>query len=346
MPSLIEQRNLLSILTVYFCFEAAYCSSTGVSIRGQNAATKLRSLRSERSTPCSYGTLPGTWLEDAEPGSKWHLLDPDCQMDNYLQAYINGSRVAEPPTGILFLADSVDRYLVSDWCSEVGGEWVRHEGDGSSYQDRYGLNLCKGSPSHVNLAQYFVLGVSPAPPFCFGLHHSFRERTAAAHKDYVRQFGHEPGLVVLGANLWDIGRIQLVRDVVMSKHPHIPLPVLHQWMANLTQWAQLTRDTFPEGTMIAFHTMPLIHEDRKTGNLHTAVQGKRSYIVQLNAAGRQVARQQGMFLVDVADMVMENVPLRYLRDGEHPNKEVNGEALNVYLNLLHQALQPEGRRGH
>ena len=91
---------------------------------------------------CPYGSLPGTWVGDAPTGAKWQLLDPHCQLKNWIQAYAAAAAVAAPseaggdtssssssgssaevlPTvNVLLLSDSVDRYIVQHVCDYLHG---------------------------------------------------------------------------------------------------------------------------------------------------------------------------------------------------------------------------------
>jgi hypothetical protein len=85
---------------------------------------------------CAYGTLPGTWVSDAPAGARWQLLDPACQLTNWLAVYAaaaagssdsSGSGTASaalPYVNILLLSDSVDRYIVQHVCEHLHG--VKH----------------------------------------------------------------------------------------------------------------------------------------------------------------------------------------------------------------------------
>jgi len=44
---------------------------------------------------CHYGSLPGTWVSGAPTGSKWQVLDAECQLNNWLAAYAAAAAAAE-----------------------------------------------------------------------------------------------------------------------------------------------------------------------------------------------------------------------------------------------------------
>jgi hypothetical protein len=101
--------------------------------------------RSEVHIRCPYGALPGTWVSGAPTGAKWQLLDPDCQLKNWLAVYAAAAAAAGgdstaaaaaaadnsdaeqellPSVNMLLLSDSVDRYIVQHVCDYLRG--VKH----------------------------------------------------------------------------------------------------------------------------------------------------------------------------------------------------------------------------
>jgi hypothetical protein len=60
---------------------------------------------------------------------------------------------------------------------------------------------------------------------------------------------------------------------------------------------------------------------------------------QLNAAGKQVAKEQGLFIVDMAEIARSFSPDALNVDDHHQRDWFLVEILNVYFNYLYQ-LQP------
>lgn len=113
-------------------------SSGCVSSSGCNSSTK-----------CPYGSLPGTWVAAAAAaGAHWQVLDPDCQLTNWLEVYTDAAAAAAmddssrssssssddstnaqdspQPVRILLLSDSVDRYIIQHVCDHIGGTKQTH----------------------------------------------------------------------------------------------------------------------------------------------------------------------------------------------------------------------------
>ncbi len=85
-----------------------------------------------------------------------------------------------------------------------------------------------------------------------------------------------------------------------------------------------------------FRTEPLTSFKTKVGL------GTYHNINQLRQAGKQVAQENGVHVIDVYSMVFGENPDQYLMaDGYHVVDEVNNEVTNIALNML--ALHRQGR---
>lgn len=63
----------------------AEASSLGLETPQDRAGSSSSSA--ELHVRCHYGSLPGTWVSGAPTGSKWQVLDAECQLTNWLAAY-------------------------------------------------------------------------------------------------------------------------------------------------------------------------------------------------------------------------------------------------------------------
>lgn len=61
--------------------------------------------------------------------------------------------------------------------------------------------------------------------------------------------------------------------------------------------------------------------------------GTRMWTRQLNAAGKLVAEQEGLFVIDLEHMTSHLSPHLYLRDKHHPRTPVLLELYNLVLNV-------------
>jgi hypothetical protein len=80
--------------------------------------------------------------------------------------------------------------------------------------------------------------------------------------------------------------------------------------------------------------MPALADCESTGQHIWNVLGGKSHVVDLNAAGSEVARQAGWHIVDMDEMAGQfDKPRQYLRDVLHPRAWFLLEVLIVYLNV-------------
>lgn len=100
-------------------------------------------------------------------------------------------------------------------------------------------------------------------------------------------------------------------------------------------WLALVQDT-----LYVYHTVPLHNFDGETGLTSTIPKltwfKSKAVATQLNAAGREMAAQLGLGLLDMEQMCASMTPSQYLRDEKHPNEAVIAESLNVLLNMVEQ----------
>jgi hypothetical protein len=89
---------------------------------------------------CLYGTLPGIFRVDQPEGERWQLLTPKCQLQNYLQIYANKVQPVNPPPplSMLFLTDSMDRFLMHAFCDAYKGKKYSPGTVGFNYCDTKG----------------------------------------------------------------------------------------------------------------------------------------------------------------------------------------------------------------
>lgn len=213
------------------------------------------------SPSCSFGTLPGWWDSKAELGSRWRLLDPHCQLHNYISDYTkhsadinSSSRSPLPQIGMLFLGDSVDSFMLEDFCKLAHGTW-RQDGlqvdvNAKPAHSYYAINWCECE--HLVLAQFFILSV--ARDGSYFLNHNMSWQSRIAH---VKDVWHSklklppPQLVILHCALWDLARIAHTGVYPMLKNVNeLPSEFLQEWMANLTSLVQFARSTFGQVGMV------------------------------------------------------------------------------------------------
>eukprot|EP00955_Chlamydomonas_euryale_P066955 359702-Chlamydomonas_euryale.AAC.3 len=90
-----------------------------------------------------------------------------------------------------------------------------------------------------------------------------------------------------------------------------------------------------QDTVLAWHTIS-IGKVAASGAMEHLTLGKKSFIVQLNAAGRALAAELGLLLVDYEAVTLGFHDSRYLMDSHHPTDKVSLEVMNLYLALLAQ----------
>jgi hypothetical protein len=125
------------------------------------------------------------------------------------------------------------------------------------------------------------------------------------------------------SNMWDIARALVLLDAGLDtafNQTLLPAAFVDSWMANVTRYVGYVQSLFPN-SVIGWHTIS-IGEVQKDGSMRHFTLGKKSFMVQLNAAGRAVAQQLGLLLMDYEAITAGFHDNRYLMDQHHPTDKV------------------------
>ncbi len=118
-------------------------------------------------------------------------------------------------------------------------------------------------------------------------------------------------------------------------HPSLPLEFLDSFVANATLMVRYVKRLFPKAA-IGWRTVVPGAYNKENGTMIHRILGRKSYLHQLNAAGRLVVAIEGLFLVDLEAMVAGFHDNSHLLDLHHQSVAVSLETANLYLHLLQQ----------
>jgi len=230
------------------------------------------------------------------------------------------------------------------WASHVKVNVNNIYGDGNNPQEEYNwrhLRVSGVSCGGVAVASTFIPGVSTTGPYNVGVTENYQQMLLSAwkHWHYTLKLP-APKMVFINCNMWDVARVHLMTLFNMSTPTYttegaeLPRPFILDWLRNGSVLVDEVRRLFP-GAAVGWHTVAVgLHNAR--GVMQQGVLGKRAFVTQLNAAGRVLAAQKGLLLVDTEIMTQAFHNFTYLEDWHHPTKEVQLEIANIYLNLLDQ----------
>ena len=263
---------------------------------------------------CEYGTEPGYWDLNKKPGSRYELANDSCAYQNYLaQETFEKSHLR-----ILFLSDSLDTFILKSVCLHqinLNFRWnltVRENLDQKRHQS---LNYCE--IGNLQLGMYYVPGVNPIGPYHMYVQGNAIERTNFAKEQFWEIFHTIPDTIIIASCYWDMIALNM-------QQKHFTKQIVFDYAKNLNNWIRHIRSAFNSTNLrIIYHTHP------------ESVHPQYSNFSYLNMAGRSVARQQMLEVVDYEQISRIFRPAELMReDGVHPNDWFCMEIFNLYLNML------------
>ncbi|KAG1661643.1 hypothetical protein FOA52_007524 [Chlamydomonas sp. UWO 241] len=297
---------------------------------------EIGSIADRRYGGCAYGSLPGYW--DQEPGigtgARWVLIDRQCQTTSRIHRHMrHEDKCPRGPSTrariLLLLGDSVDRGLIDAICRYTTSELLRCGG----------VRLIQPSCGDVLFSTIHLFGSAMEGPWHMSVNETYEQILGRAVDKDWRGGMHlpDPDLIVLNSNMWDIARALALLEAGLDNafnQTLLPAAFIDSWMANVTRYVGYVQSLFPN-SVIGWHTIS-IGEVQKDGSMRHFTLGKKSFIVQLNAAGRAVAQQLGLVLIDYEAITAGFHDNRYLMDQHHPTDKIQMEVASVYLDLLNQ----------
>lgn len=230
---------------------------------------------------------------------------------------------------LIVIGDSVDRYMVQDWCSFVEGHIhteisrarTNHTGDSNvidlfyPYRSRHRsweIRICENYKGKVYVSMIAnKFGVKNYPPWhmplrtmsglesilstqTFTLSELFNIGMAPAAVPINRATGGEPHGVLLNSAFWDLSHPD--KDNIRTEANKENW--LNSWERNVTDLMQIIKRTFPNTTYFAWHT---------GNNFATVPEGAHwntrfalDLLHKMNAASEDIAKRNGYDWIDFA----------------------------------------------
>jgi len=313
----------------------------------------------------------------------YQILDKKCKLFRYVDD-IRGSPKQNKVSGeIYFIGDSLNRNLVLD----VGKELNTSVSDYTPMAfdrgkpEKIGRNAVwrLGSLTVANLFHFGAnekenhwLGIARAG--IQGMHNSTYGRICLDGPQYLKRIGvtEDPYMIVISSNYWDAMHWSYKtagppRKKVKNNTPGVKAgedePETEEWQVDeerpdrlvselLARYVDDIRDLvdvvkrcYPKTRVFCWQTSPLTSTDSRNPHWFD----KRPHVVAaLNSAGRFVAKEKGICLLDWAMMFQGRSDDRaWVPDGLHPAPHVSREFMNIAINVLmsHQGKQPLGSEG-
>eukprot|EP00798_Chlamydomonas_sp_ICE-L_P031256 gene31256-6402_t len=282
--------------------------------------TEMVSAERGESQACDYSQLPGYWDLTAEKGSNGVIASVP------LSAPAVPPLLGQPPRmSFLLLGDSVTHRMLSALCESLtGASVVSHSIENRSV--RMELWYCNHTrPEILDIAYMLIPGVHLDGPFHTGILMAARDRADHAITEFAEIFGgRSPNVVVFNSNLWDLARANQHEQELWNSTIYSDLGVICDHPFPTSLWIKLP----------TLHHYDLSYLDAWKSNFTLLIQH-----VQLNAAGREASREQGLHLLDMESMLAGFPPPYYLEDHYHVSPQTFWEINNVMLNILAQAVQ-------
>jgi len=318
------------------------------------------------SLDCDLGSNPGAWFGHETVGSRWQSLVPECPIRNLIAEHRKQDCEEEPPSleelaeggedkggkqqadFIILIGDSIDYLALHYYCQYIDGN-LSTVADGLHPPAQIGnrdmvahmLHVCTASCKRLVVGFIFIPGVATKGVLHMAHKFYYPQRISAAWAEWSTHYKlPPPDLVVMNANLWDIGRLNEAdspqADKDLFKMPQLPVSALHRWQRNAGAMVRLCRAVFGEDAGYVWHTVVVGRHESRNGLMTMTQIGKRSFVVEMNAAGRALAKKEGLMLLDVEAMVQSFHNTSYLADFHHPSQQVQLEMMNVLINILQQ----------
>jgi len=319
---------------------------------GKTAGRTHTSLSKPRkaSVCASYATPIGTWvaLHNSEGrADTWVPLDPACKLHDYVTDLVEDKPTPLDDKAILLIGDSLDKYILRDFChaasgrKEPGHSMVRYvEVDESKLGEccSYPNDEWTCTKTKLRLGTLWQFGVHLQGPYY--VEEKFLDtatKLPTLHRimtdgpRFGKYIDRQPDQVVYRSLFWDLARMSQHMPEELNSYwrQESSEPVLN-FVKNMTVVMGTIKQAFPGASSFVFVTAPCPQEGV---GYHF-----RRYIGKLNVAGRRAAEISGFTVVDLDMMVLEMTVGERTFDGKHPNEDVNRNLLNIYLNVLRQAL--------
>ncbi|KAK9909869.1 hypothetical protein WJX75_008757 [Coccomyxa subellipsoidea] len=318
---------------------------------------------------CHFGTLPGGWIsskgrallpwqDDEELAnmnfSVWQPYCSTCQLQPLLSPYLEGGNILpeDPraaklrPLSILLFGDSVDFRIVKFFCN-LALDLEPEDFGFPGVEDRLKLQGICRTPK-LTLAKYHISSVSFEGPYWNGINFPPLQSIQDGLDFWQKAHGSAPDIVMLSSNFWDIskafadGGFQFKGTVLENEL--FPDEWMHSWIQNFTTILTQLKESVPEGTMLAYHTLHTPHQTKEPQFWETDA-FLRQHVAQINAAGRFVAAQQHYHLLDIEAMALQLSKSTILIDQTHPGPDFMMQVLNILLNMeeTHRKVRKEVR---
>lgn len=227
---------------------------------------------------------------------------------------------------VLLIGDSVDRYIVSAWCSYKDAmQHATSWGDGSiKYGDKTKQPslLCRSLKDNITLASLHIFGSSPYGPYLWV--ENVRDKLAntvprieKALQLYENQIG-APDIVIFQSILWDLRPLSVSGDLEYMNHTS------PEWNTTLQAFKKNTQDRIEDIIKLTKHT-------RASIGVRTQPRVKGGWMIMhaMNEFIRAFAEKKRLVIYDYdADVWcghehhsinLRHSILRAFRDGVHPN---------------------------
>ncbi|BDA42879.1 hypothetical protein COCOBI_03-7720 [Coccomyxa sp. Obi] len=305
---------------------------------------------------CKYGTLSGGWISSKGRAllpwqdeqellnmtfSVWQPYCPSCQLQPLLTPYLEmGDAPEDPraaklrPLSILLFGDSVDFRIVKFFCNLA----LDREPDDFGFpgvEDRLKLQgICK-TPK-LTLAKYHISSVSLEGPYWNHIDFPPQQSIRDGLDFFFKAHGSAPDVVMLSSNFWDISKAfadggYRFDGTVLGKEL-LPDEWIHAWIQNFTTILTQLKESVPDSTMLAYHTLHVPHQTSDPTYWETDP-FLRQHVAQINAAGRYVASQQHFHVLDMESMALQLSKATILIDRTHPGPDFMMQVLNMLLNM-------------
>eukprot|EP00798_Chlamydomonas_sp_ICE-L_P004916 gene4916-34682_t len=241
------------------------------------------------------------------------------------------------------------------------------------------LNMwyCSHAPEGVQLAYQLMPGVKTTGPYSDGVQGTPKERVDSAIQLFQASFGDHgrqgPAMVLFNFNLRDLATLMSCEEAALrylqgsynplDHHQHwseppldvfdeytitrntlffLPPPIQLSFITNFTVLVHHTRAVLPADVLYFYLTVPHFQHYYSSGQgakqAHNRF-GRVQYQAQLNAAVREVARRQGLHLIDLERMLRGFTFDEYLDHSLHTTGEFVIEIANIMLNVQRQQRQ-------